>query len=127
MSAERRQTSRRRTFMGGSLRFPVLTGVTSCVVRNVSETGAWIDVDDALWVPAHFEIEVPHLRLHVCAKVVWRRENAIGVTFEKTRPAFLQSKGGTLPHGANLQDRILFLEQERAKLTLRVRQLSDEI
>lgn len=128
MSAERRQKPRRRTLMGAQIRCAVFTGATPCVVRNVSDTGACLSVEDALWVPGHFRIEVPHLSLRADARVVWRRDNGIGIAFEKARPAFLGESQKLAPEPvANPQDRILFLEQERAKLTLRVKQLTDEI
>lgn len=128
MTAERRQKPRRRTLMGGKIRFAVFTGVTSCVLRNVSDTGACLSVDDPLWVPGHFQIEVPHLSMRTEARVVWRRGKGIGIAFQKGKPAFLHQNTAALPVPAlNPQDRILFLEQERAKLALRVKQLTDEI
>ncbi|MCA0407565.1 MAG: PilZ domain-containing protein [Proteobacteria bacterium] len=128
MSAERRQNQRRRTLMGAKIRCAVFTGATPCVVRNVSDTGACLSVEDALWVPGHFQIEVPHLRLRSDARVVWRRGNGVGIAFEKTKPAFLgQSFSPQREPAANPMDRILYLEQERAKLALRVKQLTDEL
>lgn len=127
MSAERRENSRRRTYLGGNLRFAVFSGATTCVVRNVSETGACIDVGDALWVPAHFAIDIPHLSVEAAARVVWRRGNAIGVSFEILRSSTQQTNTPASAAGKSLHDRILFLEQERAKLSLRVRQLTDEV
>ena len=55
--------------------------VFDCVVRNLSETGAMLQVG-GLGIPSHFELvldaAVPR---HPCT-VRWRTENAIGVSFD---------------------------------------------
>jgi hypothetical protein len=57
-------------------------GVIDCIVRNVSETGAALEVVTPLFIPAKFTLIVPSDGLSRRCRVVWRRERRIGVTFD---------------------------------------------
>jgi hypothetical protein len=76
---ERRATQRRRVLKGGSIEFDGRT--VECVLRNISATGAALQVDRRLCIPHEFKLNVPHSEIQNC-RVVWRKEPLIGLEFE---------------------------------------------
>jgi len=55
---------------------------TRCTVLNISTEGAAIDVPNAAFIPQRFQLMTEKDRLiHKC-RVVWIRQNRIGVAFE---------------------------------------------
>lgn len=135
ISPNRRAAPRRRTLMGCSLRFAARTGTMSCVVRNLSANGAMLAMENPLWLPDSFEVDIPHQNLRLAAKVVWRAPDAMGVAFDAPAPVALPGEQPSTiaqmparPAFASRseQDRLSFLEQERARLEARVRQLTEE-
>jgi hypothetical protein len=55
--------------------------VVSCLVRNLSEHGAALDVIRPRDIPDRFTLELPlEGTFHVC-RLIWRSEAEIGVTF----------------------------------------------
>jgi hypothetical protein len=56
---------------------------TRCRVLNISADGAAIDVPSAAYVPDCFELMTERDRLIRKCRIVWIRQNRIGVAFEK--------------------------------------------
>lgn len=58
-----------------------------CVIRDMSETGARLICKDPVAVANEFRLLIPNDNTICSARVVWRREDQIGITFtsEKTR------------------------------------------
>jgi hypothetical protein len=54
----------------------------SCMVRNMSDTGAMLYVTSSVGVPEHFTMILSPDGHHAPCRVVWRKEKQIGVTFE---------------------------------------------
>ena len=59
--------------------------VMRCVVRNISQEGAAIDVDNPAFVPAQFRLVMARDSSTRDCAVIWIREKRIGLTF--TSPA----------------------------------------
>jgi hypothetical protein len=55
---------------------------TRCRVVNISAEGAAIDVPDAAFVPARFQLMTEKDRVVRDCRVVWTKQNRIGVIFE---------------------------------------------
>jgi hypothetical protein len=82
---ERRATQRQRVLKGGSIEFDGRT--VECVLRNISATGAALQVDRWLCIPHEFKLNVLHGKIHQIGqncRVVWRKEAVIGLAFEPT-------------------------------------------
>ena len=77
---EHPRAPRRRTFKAGTIEFG--GGAIDCIVRNISETGAALEVNTPLFIPDHFTLFVPTEQLKRRCRVVWRKEKRIGVTFD---------------------------------------------
>jgi hypothetical protein len=61
-------------FLGG--------GPSSCVVRNLSVTGAAIELSDLSGIPDSFLLVMPDDGLRLSCHVVWRTDYRVGVTFD---------------------------------------------
>ena len=77
---EGRIATRRKVLKAGSIVL-VNGGVIGCTIRNLSSTGASLEVTSPMGIPDEFSltIEMEH-RTRSC-KVVWRKEKRIGVAF----------------------------------------------
>jgi hypothetical protein len=53
-----------------------------CTVRDLSITGAALDVPSQIGIPAKFTLVMPDDRLHLPCHVVWRRDFRLGVAFD---------------------------------------------
>jgi PilZ domain len=53
-----------------------------CVIRDLSITGAALEVMDQASIPANFNLIVPEDKLKLPCAIVWRRGFEIGVTFD---------------------------------------------
>jgi PilZ domain len=76
----RRIAPRHRVLKAGSIEFG--GGAIDCTIRNLSETGAALEVVTPLFIPDRFTLAVPTEQLRRPCHVVWRREKRIGVAFD---------------------------------------------
>ena len=76
---EKRIVSRRRTYKAGRIAF----GDTEidCIVRNLSETGANIEVVTPLRIPDRFKLLIRTDDFSRDCRTVWRKYNRTGVIF----------------------------------------------
>jgi hypothetical protein len=77
---ERRNSPRHRVFQAGTIEFNRAGGV-SCTVRNLSATGACLEVESPLGIPETFDIMIGSDKLIHHCKVMWRSVHRIGVAF----------------------------------------------
>ena len=77
---ETRTAPRHRVLKAGLIEFG---GVTiDCTVRNVSETGAALEVVSPFYIPDRFTLIVRSDQLKRACHIVWRKEKRMGVTFD---------------------------------------------
>jgi hypothetical protein len=76
---EKRKAIRRRVLKSGTIEFE--RGAYSCAIRNLSDDGAALEVPYTSAIPHEFELvmQVDLVRRH--CRVIWRKENRLGVTF----------------------------------------------
>ena len=77
---EHRAAPRRRLLKAGKISFG--GAVIDCTVRNLSETGAALEVISPFGIPERFTLVVEADHRHLPCRVVWRKEKRIGVHFE---------------------------------------------
>ena len=75
-----RTAPRRRILKAGSIE--VGGDAIDCIVRNVSETGAALQVLSPLYVPDRFTLVVQTDRLKRPCHIIWRKERRFGVAFD---------------------------------------------
>jgi hypothetical protein len=78
---EPRVAPRRRTLKAGTIEFSGGGGI-DCTVRNISETGAALEVVSPLFIPDHFTLFVPSEQFKRHCHIVWRKEKRIGIAFD---------------------------------------------
>ena len=79
---ERRRHPRREILTLGKVIFNNPLSVINCVVRDISEQGACIELPQPAQTPDIFELVInPNLKRRQC-EVIWRLEKRIGVTFK---------------------------------------------
>jgi hypothetical protein len=76
-----RIASRRRVLKAGSIEFG--GGEFECTIRNVSETGAALEVMTPLYIPDRFTLVVQSEQSKRACRVIWRKQKRIGVTFDQ--------------------------------------------
>jgi hypothetical protein len=80
MTTERRRAQRLKTFKGGLIIFG-LSPPVDCIVRNLSELGAGLELKAAVPMSDNFQLLLkPELTKRNC-RVVWRLGNRVGVAF----------------------------------------------
>jgi hypothetical protein len=77
---EHRVAARHRVLKAGTISFGG-DGI-DCTVRNLSETGAALEVVTPLFIPDRFTLIVPTDQLKRPCHIVWRKENRMGVAFD---------------------------------------------
>ena len=77
---EKRTTRRHRKLKAGTIEFG--GGGIDCTVRNMSDTGAALEVVTPLFIPDRFTLFVPTDNFKKPCHIVWRKEKRIGVAFD---------------------------------------------
>ena len=82
---ERRQHSRRRTFLAGRIEIAKLNGwELQCAVRNLSETGARLAIPGDVVVPRNVDLAISNGPLRP-AQLIWYREGQAGFALGERR------------------------------------------
>jgi hypothetical protein len=77
---ETRIASRHRVLKAAKIEFGC--DAIDCTVRNLSTTGAALEISSQIGIPAKFTLVIPGDALHLPCAVVWRKEYRIGVHFD---------------------------------------------
>jgi hypothetical protein len=78
---ENRRAFRRRVLKSATIEFD--GGAHSCAVRNLSTTGAALDVPYALAIPHEFTLVMGTGGMNRRCRVIWRKENRLGIAFDE--------------------------------------------
>ena len=113
---ERRQNSRRKTFLGARIVFNHRQSTMDCVVKNLGEHGAKVVFTNTSVVPDRLELSVTRMDRVFTARVAWRREGEIGLVFVAPTDAQI------IPFDLAL--RMRKLEADKARLDRRVDELT---
>jgi hypothetical protein len=73
----KRGQSRKRILKAGRIDFGI--GSIDCIVRNISETGASLEVESPIGIPDTFDLVIVAERSRKPPHVVWRKEKRIGI------------------------------------------------
>jgi hypothetical protein len=78
---EQRFTPRHRVLKAGTIEFS--GGKIDCLIRNISATGAAIEVKGPIWFPDSFVLAVASDGTARRCHIVWREDKRIGVAFDE--------------------------------------------
>lgn len=77
---EKRNTSRKRVLKSGFIVFSDKASKLECTVKNLSQTGAALQVSTTIGIPASFDVIIDGKRQH--CRSVWRTDTKIGIVFQ---------------------------------------------
>lgn len=120
---EKRSAPRLRSFLKGKAIFNNRQSTLDCLVRDISATGARLEVSNAVLLPELFDLYVPQKDTTYRVRITWRAEGEIGVEFDHV-PAQVQA--APAPR-ADLASRVHDVEVELAALRMLVSQVRLEV
>ena len=77
---ERRTIPRKPVLMSGAIEFAGST--LNCLIRDISISGAALDVTDPRDIPERFNLVFKADGAHIPCHVIWRQQERIGVAFD---------------------------------------------
>ena len=121
---ERRSRARHKSFLEGHIYFNEGRSCLDCLVRNFSSQGAKLTVSNLTALPELIEVNIPKKKKSYPAKILWRRDDAIGVSFspEHVSPSIIPAISGV-----DLIGRMRWLEAEVLALQRKVNELRAEL
>jgi hypothetical protein len=81
-NVERRSERRMRTLKQAKIVFNLGHSVFDCTLRNLSPSGALIEVQSMVGIPARFALDLDHGAVRRDCTVRWHTERLIGVHFD---------------------------------------------
>ena len=79
--AEARRDERVRAFLRARICFNNNASTIDCTVKNISASGAKIEMSSAVSVPSEFDLDVPQKGRIYRARLMWRDASSLGVQF----------------------------------------------
>jgi len=79
---DKRRAPRKRVLKGATIAYNDRSSTMSCVVRDISETGARLRLPKGQIAPGRFDLFIELDGVEVPCAVAWRRGEEIGVSFE---------------------------------------------
>ena len=76
---DKRASPRKRVLKAGTIEFG--GSAITCMVRNMSDTGAMLDVVTPVGIPDHFTLVLGANKHRMPCRLVWWKEKRIGVVF----------------------------------------------
>lgn len=116
---ERRNGLRRRVYYGARLAFHGRAATFDCIVRNLSQDGAQIELDNPAAVPERVDLSIACKGVAYFGRIVWRRHNRAGLWLDPPR-----RQPSELP--LDLALRIRATERVNVQLRARLAQLQSE-
>lgn len=116
MISEQRQDIRKRTFLKGLILFNKGASSMDCLIRDLSETGARLELSETSTLPEVFDLYIPQKDETFRATLRWRRDGGVGIAFGPQRKAAPAPESAPDASLAVLLRRIAELEAENAAL-----------
>ncbi|MGO9046516.1 MAG: PilZ domain-containing protein [Xanthobacteraceae bacterium] len=116
---ERRALVRHKTFIKGRIYFNNRLSSMDCIVRDVTDNGARLQVSESVALPDVFELYLPSKDEHFRARVEWRKGDHLGISWAAEATSRHKAESGGHSE-RSLADRVARLEQEIAVLQRRL-------
>ena len=112
---DRRQSARDKVIYGGVAKVGEQSASRDCIVRNISETGANIEFSNDFRLPKEqMLLTIARKGRSFLAKIVWWRDNFVGVAFHAETPSAPVS---------DIEERLRRSEIKKRQLQRRIKQL----
>jgi hypothetical protein len=116
---DRRQSARDKVIYGGVAEIDEHGARRDCVVRNISENGAHIEFSNVVNLPKEkMSLTIARKGRSFLAKVIWWRDNFVGVAFSSEQPYELPV--------SDLEERLRKSEKKKRQLQRRINELLGE-
>ncbi len=116
---DRRQSTRDKVIFGGVAEIDEHGVKRDCVVRNISDNGAHIEFSNVVRLPKEkLSLTIARKGRSFLAKVVWWRDNFVGVAFSSEQPYELPV--------SDLEQRLRRSEKKKRQLQRRINELLGE-
>ena len=116
--SEKRSAPRTRSFLKGKAIFNNRQSTLDCLIRDISATGARLEVSNAVLLPDSFDLYVPQKEMTQRARITWRASGEIGVEFDHPQ---------ALAQPMDLASRVQRLETELALQSMIIAQIRAEL
>jgi hypothetical protein len=114
---DRRQTIRSKVFLGGVAEINERGSTMDCVVRNVSEAGACVEIDQGAKLPEEINLTIPRKGRSFLARLIWRHANRVGLAFRTMV---------TDPPASDLDERLRRSQIKQRQLKRKIKELLGE-
>ncbi|MGB9366638.1 MAG: diguanylate cyclase [Xanthobacteraceae bacterium] len=94
---ERRNENRSRTLLAGKIAFNGRRSVIDCIVRNLSDNGACLQITNSAGMPTTFELVLEGEARGRSCKLVWLTDTRAGVEFADARHGPADPDGESVP------------------------------
>ncbi|SDN07432.1 PilZ domain-containing protein [Afipia sp. GAS231] len=112
---DRRQSVRDKVMYGGVAEIGERGATRDCIVRNISDRGATIEFSNVVTLPKEqISLRIARKGRSFLAKVIWWRDNFVGVAFRAESPAEPVS---------DLEERLRKSEIKKRQLQRRIQEL----
>src|SRR6202022_3545340 len=116
---DRRQSTRDKVMYGGVAETGEGGTTTQCVARNISDKGANLEFTNVIKLPKEkMSLTIARKRRSFLAKIVWWRDNFVGVAFKAETPYEFPV--------SDLEERLRKSEQKKRQLQRRIKELIGE-
>ena len=116
---DRRQNARDKVIYGGVAEIGEHGATRECVVRNISEHGASLEFSNVIKLPKEqMSLKIARKGRSFLAKVIWWRDNFVGVAFRAEGPVELPD--------SDLEERLRKSEMKKRQLQRRIKELIGE-
>jgi hypothetical protein len=115
---DRRQSARDKVIYGGVAEIGERGATRDCVVRNISENGANLEFGNVIKLPKEkISLTIARKGRSFLARVIWWRDNFVGVAFRAESPAAPVS---------DIEERLRKSEIKKRQLQRQIDQLLNE-
>jgi hypothetical protein len=116
---DRRQGARDKVVYGAVAEIGERGATRDCLVRDLSANGACIEFSSAIHLPREqFSLRIARKGRSFLSKIIWWRDNFVGVAFSSERPYELP--------GSDLAERLRKSEKKKRQLQRRINELLRE-
>ena len=88
---DRRKVARSRTLREGKILLNDRRSAIDCVVRNLSEAGACLQVASVVGIPPTFDLQIDHEAISRPCRTIWHAQNRIGIEFRSRQTDGVES------------------------------------
>ena len=124
MMIEARRAERIRSLLRARIVYNNQNSTIDCTVKNISHSGAKIELGNTMSIPNAFDLEIPQKGRTYRARLAWRDENAIGVEFIEDEAAHREAFLGKVER---LESEVRRLRAIVAQLTKLLEDLGQDV